>query len=86
MGESTKRRLAGIVRSASGDGGGGAGAAAQYVGGYGGGMGGTWGRAQTGRGDLGVAIGSPAGASPGPPRCVLGTLPGSTSFMPSPPI
>lgn len=52
MGESTRARLAGLIHSVkAGMDGGGAGPAggAQYVGGYAGGAGGTWGKAATGR-------------------------------------
>lgn len=45
MGESTRRRLEGAVRNAANGS-----APAQYVGGWNGGLGGTWGKAQTGRG------------------------------------
>ncbi len=45
MGESTRRRLEGAVRNAANGS-----APAQYVGGWSGGVGGTWGKANTGRG------------------------------------
>lgn len=66
MGESTRSRLQGIVRSANGngDGGGGGGdgrAAGVYVGGYGGGSGGTWGKAATGRGGMADMMDAAAG-------------------------
>lgn len=86
MGDSTRRRLAGVVQSANAGGGADGRAAGVYVGGYAGGMGGTWGKAPTGRGDMpsrpggsndgGVAAvlggGGPAAGSPmQQPRCVL---------------
>ncbi|MEW5311518.1 MAG: hypothetical protein WDW38_003227 [Sanguina aurantia] len=65
MGESTRSRLQGIVRSANGNGDGGGGgdgrAAGVYVGGYGGGSGGTWGKAATGRGGMADMMDAAAG-------------------------
>jgi hypothetical protein len=55
MGESTRLRLAGLIQAAKSDQGSSPGAAmnrgpsAAYVGGYQGGLGGTWGKASTGR-------------------------------------
>lgn len=54
MGESTRRRLEGAVRSAAGGA-----AQAQYVGGWQGGLGGTWGKAARG-------LEQKAGDLPGP--------------------
>ncbi|KAG2422675.1 hypothetical protein HXX76_015839 [Chlamydomonas incerta] len=49
MGDSTRARMAGLVKAANA-GGGGDRASGNYVGGYGGGLGGTWGKAATNRG------------------------------------
>lgn len=77
MGDSTRTRLAGLVRAANA-GGGGDRAPGAYVGGYGGGMGGTWSKAATNRGILdqpkapeaaGGAGGGGGGG--GPARCEM---------------
>ncbi len=57
MGESTRRRLEGAVRGASGNN-----APAQYVGGWQGGLGGTWGKAARGLAENGGAA-APAAAA-----------------------
>lgn len=70
IGDSTRARLAGVVRAANAGGGGGDGrAGGQYVGGYGGGLGGTWGKAPTNRGDAAVPTPGAGGGAPagGPP-------------------
>jgi microtubule-associated protein-like 6 len=63
MGESTRARMAGVVRAANA-GGGGDRAPGAYVGGYGGGLGGTWGKAATNRG-MDPMRPPPPGAGPG---------------------
>ncbi|GFR42917.1 hypothetical protein Agub_g3917, partial [Astrephomene gubernaculifera] len=70
MGESTRARLAGVIRSvnAGGAGGGGDRAPGNYVGGYAGGLGGTWGKAPTNRGvDPRAADGGGGGGGPARP-------------------
>lgn len=75
MGETTKRNLAGLIATAKADGGGGrldgsrkAGMGATAgVGGFSGGMSGSWGRAPTGRGENIIPLAPPPAALPPPP-------------------